>query len=165
MTRQNPGLIARQAAAWLVVLASVVSACSGGGQGGGSGGTTGSGGMATGGDKDGGTYDGPASGTPYTCAGFIATADGGRLPAADAGATQTCVVGQTYCFIALPRPNETAPATAACLTSTDGVNPTACMHDPTCACFCDFSRGGFHCDLECGCTELDGFATVSCESI
>jgi hypothetical protein len=110
--------------------------------------------------------DGSASqGMPYTCVGgFVVTADGGAVAAPDAGSPAICIVGQTYCYLALPHPDTTGEATASCRAFEPGVEP-ACAQDPTCACFCDLSRGGFHCQTECRCSETNGFATVSCQAI
>src|SRR5258708_7074738 len=106
-----------------------------------------------------------AQGTPYACAGgFIVTADGGEVVVPDAGSPAVCVVGQTYCYIALPHPDTTGEATASCRLFDAGVQPD-CARDPTCTCFCDLSRGGFHCQTECRCNETNGFATVSCQGI
>jgi hypothetical protein len=86
------------------------------------------------------------------------------IGAPDAGSPALCIVGQTYCYIALPHPNTTGEATASCTAFETGVAP-ACAQDPTCACFCDLSRGGFHCLTECRCNETNGFATISCQPI
>src|SRR6202142_3233593 len=110
--------------------------------------------------------DAAAQGTPYACAGgFIVTADGGEVAAVDAGSPATCVVGQTYCYIALPHPWTAGEAVASCRAFVTGVDPAACAQDSTCACFCDLSRGGVHCLEECQCSEMTGFATISCKSI
>lgn len=135
------------------------------GAGGGAGGNGVPGG--TGGNGAGGqSGDAATQGTPYACAGgFIVTADGGEVSADDAGSPATCVVGQTYCYLALPHPGTTGEATASCRAFVTGVAPAACATDPTCACFCDLSRGGFHCQTECRCSDTNGFATISCQAI
>jgi hypothetical protein len=113
----------------------------------------------------GGQSGAAAQGMPYACAGgFIVTADGGEVAAADAGSPATCVVGQSYCYIALPHPDTAGVAVASCRAFETGVAP-ACAQDPTCACFCDSSRGGFYCQTECRCSETKGFATISCQAI
>jgi hypothetical protein len=133
---------------------------------GGSGGATGTGGGAAGssgaaGGGIGGGIDAAAQGPPYACAGgFIVAADGGEMAVADAGTLETCVVGQTYCAVYLPHPGLTGEATAGCNPA-----PAVCAQDPTCACFCDPSRGGLICSAECRCTETNGFVTISCEGI
>lgn len=125
------------------------------------GGTGGAGGLSGSSGADGTA----AQGLPYACAGgFGVTADGGVVAVPDAGSPATCIVGQTYCYIALPHPYTTGEATAGCRAFEPGVAP-GCAQDPTCACFCDLSRGGFHCQTECRCNETDGFATISCEAI
>jgi hypothetical protein len=72
----------------------------------------------------------------------------------------SCVAGQTYCYILLPRPTLGTPAAAACKTYSDLT--AACAVNPTCECLC---AHGYHCQTECRCSESDGFATVSCEPI
>ena len=115
---------------------------------------------------DGSAGDAPVQGTPYACAGgFIVTADGGEVAAADAGLPATCIVGQTYCRISLPHPGRAGVAAASCGTFPTGVAPAPCAQDPTCSCFCDVSRGGFPCYTQCRCSETNGFATVSCQAI
>ena len=105
-------------------------------------------------------------GTPYTCAsGPGVTGDGGVVTAPDAGSPATCTVGETYCFIALPHPGTAGETTASCRPFESGVAPDECALDATCACFCDLSRGGFHCQTECRCSEANGFATISCQAI
>lgn len=105
--------------------------------------------------------DAAAEGTPYACTGgFIVTADGGEMSAADAGTPATCVVGQTYCGISLPHPGFTGEATAECNSV-----PTVCAQNPTCACLCDSSRGGVICVTNCRCSETNGLVTISCEGI
>ena len=146
----------------------------GSGGGGGIGGSSGSGGVGGLGGGTGGIgglsgssgADGAAAqGTPYACAGgFGVTPDGGEVAVPDAGSPPTCTVGQTYCYIALPHANTTGQATASCRPFYPGVAPD-CAQDPTCACFCDLSRGGFHCQTECRCSETNGFATLSCQAI
>ena len=139
---------------------------------GGIGGTLGSGGVGGSGrggvgglSGDSGADGAAAQGTPYPCAGgFIVTADGGVVAAADASSPALCIVGQTYCYIALPHPDEPGEATASCTAFETSVAP-ACAQDPTCACFCDLSRSGFHCQTECRCSETNGFATLSCQAI
>ncbi len=143
----------------------------GSGGGGGIGGSSGSGGVGGLGGATGGAAglsgssggDGAAAqGTPYACAGgFGFTADGGMVAAPDAGSPPTCVVGQTYCYIALPHPNTTGRATASCRAFETGVEP-ACAHDPTCACFCN---SGFACGEQCQCSETSGFAMIACQAI
>ena len=144
---------------------------SGSGGGGGIGGTLGSGGAGGSGrggvgglSGDSGADGAAAQGTTYACAGGFVTADGGVIAAPDAGSPALCIVGQTYCYIALPHPDEPGEATASCTAFETGVAP-ACAQDPTCACFCDLSRGGFHCQTECRCSETNGFATMSCQAI
>jgi hypothetical protein len=112
------------------------------------------------------SVDAAAQGTPYACAaGFIVTADGGEIAVPDAGPPATCVVGQSYCYIALPRPGGTGEAVAACRAFVPGTVPAPCAQDPSCACFCDFSRGQVPCVDQCRCSEVNGFATVSCQGI
>lgn len=106
-----------------------------------------------------------AQGTPYACAGdFVVAVDGGVDAAPDAASAPICVVGRTFCYVHLPRPDTAGLETTSCRDfGTGGV--AACAPNPTCACLCDTSHGGFYCNEECRCTEKSGLATVACQSI
>ena len=111
------------------------------------------------------TRDAAAPGTRYPCPGVpLVTADAGVDAAADAGATPTCVVGQTFCVVQLPHPPYPAgtPGEPSCQPFAEGLNGFACAQDPSCACFTDPSRGGFS-GLQCRCSDTNGLAVISCE--
>lgn len=105
-----------------------------------------------------------APGTPDACAGAsVVAVDGGGVAAPDAASAPICVVGQTYCYVRLPH-FDTGQGTASCADfGTGGL--AACAQNPTCACLCDTSHGGFYCQEECRCTEKGGLATVACRAI
>jgi hypothetical protein len=96
-----------------------------------------------------------ASSLPIGANYFCNAGDGGRD---DAGSS--CVVGQTYCFVMLPRPPTTSAAASSCRTYSNST--AACAVNPTCECLC---ATAYHCQTECRCSETGGFATVSCEPI
>ena len=80
------------------------------------------------------------------------------------GALQ-CVSGQTFCYL---KGGRVVKADGGVTTTrlvyfpscrsfaADG--PQQCAKRPTCACLCS----SFDCDFQCSCSELNGFATVTC---
>lgn len=102
---------------------------------------------------DGGSDASPLPiGANYPCG----AGDGGL----DGDGGTSCVVGQTYCYVMLPRPLTTGTPAYACKTYSDLT--AACAVNPTCECLC---AHGYHCQTECRCSESAGFATVSCEPV
>jgi hypothetical protein len=91
-------------------------------------------------------------GAAYVCGG----GDGGL----DGGGDTPCIVGQTYCFVLLPRPLTLGTPAYSCKSYADLT--ASCDINPTCECLC---AHGYHCQTECRCSESSGFATVSCEPI
>ena len=113
------------------------------------------------------TRDAAAPGTRYACPGVpLVSADAGVDAAADAGATLTCVVGQTFCYVQLPHPPYPAatPGEPSCQPFRKGLNGFACAQDPSCACFSDPLRGGYSWP-PCRCSDTNGLAVISCEEI
>jgi hypothetical protein len=110
------------------------------------------------------TRDAAAPGTRYPCT--LVMADAGVDAATDAGATPTCVVGQTFCVVQLPHPPYPAgtPGEPSCQPFRKGLNGFACAQDPSCACFFDPYRGGYSWP-PCSCSDTNGLAVISCEQI
>jgi hypothetical protein len=97
--------------------------------------------------------DAAAQGTSYTCAGE--------------GSSETCVVGQTFCYRDLGHGGASGTVESCESFETDG-GTAACAQDPNCACVC--GHGGFNCTSQeaggaCSCDETNGFVTISCEGI
>jgi len=117
--------------------------------------TTGAGGTAgTGASATDTTASYPCEG-PNTGAGQAGEGD-------ETGAPLSCEVGKTFCYVFAGKPaNRDAGTVYVPECRSFSAIAGKCATTPTCDCFCT----RFACETECRCTEVNGFATVTCEQI
>lgn len=117
-----------------------------------------SGALGTGGAGRSGDASYPCDGPENASAG-----SGGQAgETGQASSALSCVVGQSFCYVFAGRAIDPRIGTIympACRTLSGSL--TKCAATPSCACFCS----QFDCAADCRCSEVNGFATVTCQQI